>query len=100
MVSASEQGEGTLRSALTRAGGRLTPARLLTSPGGTRWLAVVVARLSSEGLTTGEDRARLILRFECLTRPGQPARMVTARASRLEELDDEALRALASGRGQ
>ena len=69
--------------------------------GGTQWIVIVVARLVSDKVDAGAGgAARLILRLECLTHPGRPARFATARADGLEELDDKALRTLASSRGR
>ena len=97
-VSARAEGGRTPPRALGRV---VTPVRLVTARGGTQWIVIVVARLVSDNVDTGAgDAARLILRLECLTHPGRPARFATVRADGLEELDDKALRTLASGRGR
>ncbi|MGH7718053.1 MAG: hypothetical protein ACREON_04315 [Gemmatimonadaceae bacterium] len=72
------------------------PARVVALQGGSRWLVTVVARLLSEDVVDGTEAARLILRFECLSDPFRAERVTTANAWSLDEMPDEALRALAS----
>jgi hypothetical protein len=70
------------------------PARVVALRGGTRWLVTVVARLVSEDTAAGVETARLVLRFECLTQPHRPVRVATVRARALDQVGDDALRAL------
>jgi hypothetical protein len=69
-------------------------ARIVTSHGGTRWLATVVARLVSEDVATGAEITRLVLRLESLTQPRHPVRIATVRARTLQSIPDDALRSL------
>lgn len=71
-------------------------SRVITLRGGARWLVTVVARLVSEDVPARTQRARLVLRFECLTHPHRPVRVATVRARELHAVDDQTLRALAT----
>jgi hypothetical protein len=71
-------------------------SRVITLRGGARWLVTVVARLVSEDVAARTQRARLVLRFECLTHPHRPVRVATVRARELHAVDDRTLRALAT----
>ena len=76
------------------------PARVLETPSGQRWLVVLIARLASVD-AVGETRgSRLILRAEPLFGGQDRARIVTVRATSLDEMDGSVLRdALLSRRG-
>lgn len=74
----------------------LPAERSFTSRSGARWRATVVARLVSEDSITGAERARLVIRLDCLTLPRHTARIFTLRASTLDELQQETLCALAA----
>ena len=68
------------------------PARVLETPSGQRWLVVLIARLASVD-PIGESRgARLILRAEPLFGGPDRARIVTVRATSLDEMDGSLLR--------
>jgi hypothetical protein len=68
------------------------PARVLETPGGQRWLVVLIARLASVD-PIGEARgARLIVRAEPLYGGQDRARIVTVRASSLDEMNGTVLR--------
>jgi hypothetical protein len=68
------------------------PARVLETPGGDRWLVVLIARLASVD-PAGEARgARLIIRAEPLFGGPDRARIVTVRAASLNEMDGTVLR--------
>lgn len=68
------------------------PARVLETPSGDRWLVVLIARLASVD-AAGEARgARLIVRAEPLFGGPERARIVTVRASSLNEMDGTVLR--------
>lgn len=68
------------------------PARVLETPGGQRWLVVLIARLASVD-PIGEARgARLIVRAEPLYGGQDRARIVTVRASSLDEMNGAVLR--------
>ncbi len=100
-VCAREKGECTPLPAPSRITGATAVSRLVADQGGTLWRVILVARLVSDHVPAGtRSGARLILRLECLTCSARPARYATARADGLAELDDAALRALASGRRQ
>lgn len=75
------------------------PARVLETPGGHRWLVVLIARLASVD-TVGETRGgRLIVRAEPLYGGQDRARIVTVRAASLDEMTGSVLRdALLRGR--
>jgi hypothetical protein len=75
------------------------PARVLETPGGHRWLVVLIARLASVD-PVGETRgARLIVRAEPLFGGQDRARIVTVRAASLDEMNGTVLRdALLRGR--
>ena len=88
---------GTAEQGLPGATQTGAPARVV-SMRGTRWLVTVVARLLSEDVATGVEAGRLVLRLECMTHPGRPARIATIRARSLDELDDDALHAIVSAR--
>jgi hypothetical protein len=70
------------------------PVRVVALRGGARWLVTVVARLVSEDMVAGVETARLVLRLECLTQPHRPVRVATVRARALDDVSDDALRAL------
>ena len=68
------------------------PARVLETPGGQRWLVVLIARLASVD-PMGETRgARLIVRAEPLYGGQDRARIVTVRAGSLDEMNGAVLR--------
>jgi hypothetical protein len=68
------------------------PARVLETPGGQRWLVVLIARLASVD-PAGESRgARLIVRAEPLFGGQDRARIITVRAASLDEMNGEVLR--------
>jgi hypothetical protein len=68
------------------------PARVLETPNGQRWLVVLIARLASLD-PVGEPRgARLIVRAEPLFGGPDRARIVTVRATALDEMDGSVLR--------
>lgn len=75
------------------------PARVIETPSGHRWLVVLIARLASVD-PVGEPRgARLIVRAEPLFGGHDRARIITVRASSLDELTGSGLRdALLRGR--
>ncbi|HET6701512.1 MAG TPA: hypothetical protein VFH14_06905 [Gemmatimonadaceae bacterium] len=92
--------EGTLRR-LSDEGISETPvpARVLETPGGHRWLVILIARLASVD-PVGETRgARLIVRAEPLYGGQDRARIVTVRAASLDDMTGPVLRdALLRGR--
>jgi hypothetical protein len=68
------------------------PARVLETPSGQRWLVVLIARLASVD-PVGDARAgRLIVRAEPLFGGQERARIVTVKASSLNEMDGTLLR--------
>jgi hypothetical protein len=68
------------------------PARVLETPNGQRWLVVLIARLASVD-ANGEARGgRLIVRAEPLFGGQERARIVTVRATSLDETDGVVLR--------
>jgi hypothetical protein len=68
------------------------PARVLETPGGQRWLVILIARLASVD-PNGEARGgRLIVRAEPLFGGHERARMITVRATSLDEMDGTVLR--------
>jgi hypothetical protein len=68
------------------------PARVLETPSGQRWLVVLIARLASVD-AVGETRgSRLILRAEPLFGGQDRGRIVTVRATSLDEMDGSVLR--------
>ena len=68
------------------------PARVLETPAGQRWLVVLIARLASVD-PNGEARGgRLIVRAEPLFGGQERARIVTVRATSLDEMDGTVLR--------
>jgi hypothetical protein len=68
------------------------PARVLETPSGERWLVVLIARLASID-PVGEPRgSRLIVRAEPLFGGPDRARIVTVRATALDEMDGSVLR--------
>ena len=69
-------------------------SRIVQLAGGMRWRATVVARLISEDIAAGHERARLVLRLECLSARRRALRASVAGISSLAALDDEALGAL------
>lgn len=68
------------------------PARVLETPGGKRWLVVLIARLASVDPVPGAGGARLILRAEPLFGPADRVQIVTVKARSLDEVDGEQLR--------
>ncbi|MDQ6831064.1 MAG: hypothetical protein M3081_19555 [Gemmatimonadota bacterium] len=75
-------------------------ARVISTRGGSSWLVTVVARVASEDVATGAVSGRLIVRYECMSSPGKSRRIVTLRATSLDDLSDEALRGALSARIQ
>jgi hypothetical protein len=68
------------------------PARVLETPSGQRWLVILIARLASVD-AFGETRgSRLIIRAEPLFGGHERARLVTVRATSLNEMDGIVLR--------
>jgi hypothetical protein len=68
------------------------PARVLETPSGERWLVILIARLASVD-PIGETRGgRLIVRAEPLFGGHERARIITVRATSLNEMDGIALR--------
>ena len=68
------------------------PARVLETPSGQRWLVVLIARLASVD-PMGEARGgRLIIRAEPLFGGQERARIVTVKATSLDEMDAIVLR--------
>jgi hypothetical protein len=68
------------------------PARVLETPTGERWLVVLIARLASVD-PGGEARGgRLIVRAEPLFGGHERARIITVRATSLDEMDGIVLR--------
>ncbi len=74
------------------------PARVFSTRGGAAWLVTVVARVSSEDIATGATNGRLVLRYECMSSPRKSRRIVTVRATSIDELSDETLRGALSAR--
>ena len=68
------------------------PARVLETPSGQRWLVVLIARLASVDPVGDSRGARLILRAEPLFGGPDRARIVTVRATSLDEMDGSLLR--------
>jgi hypothetical protein len=68
------------------------PARVLETPGGKRWLVVLIARLASVDPIVETGGARLILKVEPLFRESERVQIVTVKAHTLEEIDGEMLR--------
>ena len=68
------------------------PARVLETPSGQRWLVVLIARLASVDPVGESGGARLILRAEPLFGGPDRARIVTVRATSLDEMDGSVLR--------
>ena len=69
-------------------------SRIVRAAGGMRWRATVVARLLSDDPATGRERARLVLRFECLGARRRLVRASLPGVASLEDVPDAALRAL------
>ena len=68
------------------------PARVLETPSGQRWLVVLIARLASVDPVGETGGARLIVRAEPLFGGQDRARIVTVRASSLDDMDGALLR--------
>ena len=68
------------------------PARVLETPSGQRWLVVLIARLASVDPGGETGGARLIIRAEPLFGGHDRARIVTVRATSLDEMDGAVLR--------
>jgi hypothetical protein len=91
--SASVLNEATLRR-LSDHGISETPvpARVFETPGGQRWLVILIARLASVD-PQGESRGgRLIVRAEPLFGGQERARIITVKAGSLQEMDGTILR--------
>jgi hypothetical protein len=68
------------------------PARVLETPSGQRWLVILIARLASVDLI-GETRGgRLIVRAEPLFGGNERARIITVKATSLNDMDGIVLR--------
>ena len=68
--------------------------RIISLGGGVDWLVTVVARLVSDDVGRRPDRARLVVRIECLTHPYRTVRVATVRARTLRAVDERRLRTL------
>jgi hypothetical protein len=68
------------------------PARVLETPSGQRWLIVLIARLASVDPVGDMRGGRLIVRAEPLFGGQERARIVTVKASSLDEMDGNVLR--------
>lgn len=68
--------------------------RIISLSGGVDWLVTVVARLVSEDGGRGAERARLVVRIECLTHPYRTVRVATVHARTLRTVDERRLRML------
>jgi hypothetical protein len=68
------------------------PARVLETPGGQRWLVVLIARLASLDAAGEERGGRLILRAEPLSGGNERVRIATVKATSLDEVDGGMLR--------
>jgi hypothetical protein len=68
------------------------PARVLETPSGQRWLVVLIARLASVDPNGDARGGRLIVRAEALFGGHERARILTVRATSLDEMDGTTLR--------
>jgi hypothetical protein len=68
------------------------PARVLETPSGQRWLVILIARLASVDPIGDTRGGRLIVRAEPLFGSHERARIITVKATSLNEMDGIALR--------
>lgn len=68
------------------------PARVLETPSGERWLVVLIARLASLDPNGDARGGRLIVRAEPLFGGQERARIITVRATSLDEMNGTVLR--------
>ena len=69
-------------------------SRIVRLPSGVSWRATVVARLISEDVTAGRERARLVVQLECLTMRRRALRVIVPGARSLDAVTESALREL------
>ncbi len=68
------------------------PARVLETPGGQRWLVVLIARLASVDVSGEARGGRLIVRAEPLFGGQERACIVTVRTTSMDEMNGTVLR--------
>ena len=68
--------------------------RLVRLESGMRWRVSVVARLISEEVAAGRERARLVVQLDCLSAPRRPLRAAIPGARSLGNVAEATLREL------